>query len=108
MLEDELFAVTVTVFVNVTPVEKAIKITLSEFLVNSRRGTARSAAIAAGTPFGKVAVTEVEVHPVTATSADLNLAFAVKSEFAGKSVPVKERVFPERVTPVTVGEDAAS
>ena len=32
----------------------------------------------------------------------------LKSEFAGNAVPVKERVFPERVTPVTVGEDAAS
>ena len=42
------------------------------------------------------------------TSADLNVAFALKSVFAGKAVPVKERVFPDRVTPVTVGEDAAS
>ena len=42
------------------------------------------------------------------TSADLNVAIALKSVFAGKAVPVKERVFPDRVTPVTVGEDAAS
>jgi hypothetical protein len=32
----------------------------------------------------------------------------MKSEFNGKPVPVKTIVFPFRVTPVTVGEDAAS
>lgn len=59
-------------FVRVTPVEYAIRIALSKFLINNSLGTASSAARAAGTPFGKVAVAEVEVHPVTITSADLN------------------------------------
>jgi hypothetical protein len=64
-------AKTVTALVRVTPVEYATKITLSAFRVNYSRGTAFSEALAAGTPFAKVAVADVEDHPVTATEADL-------------------------------------
>ncbi len=81
---------------------------MSVFLLNYRRGTASSAARAAGTPFWKVAIAEVAVQLVITISADLNKAFAVKSVSAGKAVPVKVRVFPTSVTPVTVGEVAAS
>lgn len=42
------------------------------------------------------------------TEAVLKMAFAVKLSVAGKEVPVKEIVLPERVTPVTVGDYAAS
>jgi hypothetical protein len=45
---------------------------------------------------------------VMSTEAVLKIAFAVKFSVAGKEVPVKEIVLPERVTPVTVGDYAAS
>lgn len=67
---------TVTVLVSVW-VEYEIKITLSAFLVNLSVGSALSAAIDAGIPFGKVAIAYVAVHELTSTEADLKSAFRV-------------------------------
>lgn len=97
-----------TVLERVTPVEYATKTTLSDFLVKLSWGTALSAAAAAGTPFGKVAVAEVADQPVTSTVADLKTAVAVKSEFDGNAVPVKVITFPDTVAAVTSGDEARS
>lgn len=78
-----------------------------DLFVNSIRGTAASAEVAAGTPFANVAAAVELDQLLRVALADLKIATPLKSASGGKFKPTNEIVLPDSEALVTVGEAVA-